>query len=308
MPRQARLKIKHEDAFYHVRNKAACHEGEFPLELPGAQQNLERIIRFYLEPYFCDLAAFQILGNHYHALLRFLARRTVEREELRRRARLLYPKKEEGEFDRWDEAVWQRLHERLFDVSELMRNINQAYARWHNKRFNRSGRFWGDRFQSTVMAGEEAVLEGLLYVDLNAFRANLCAMPWDWHFGSASRRMRRKDDWMMPLEEAIPGLKGGLEEYRGLLILRGGIASRPGGRQMPEKLVQEELARGLEPGIYARRHGCFTSGLLMSGKRRVSEALRQARRMGRYKRRTHPIDQPQLGLFALREQRPKRGP
>ncbi len=308
MARRPRLKIRGEDAFYHVRSKAACHEDEYPLDLPGAREKLESIIRFYLRAYFCSLAAFQILGNHYHAVLLFLSQRPVSRSELLRRARLLYPNKREQEFECWDEQAWERLRLRLFDLSELMRNIQQAYARWHNKQFKRSGRFWGDRFQSTVLSGREAVLEGLLYVDLNAYRAGLCDLPWEWGFGSAGRRREGRDEWMMPLAEAAPGLEGGFEQYRELLILRGGIASREGGRRLPEGLVQSQLSRGLEPGIYARRQGCFSSGLLVGGKERVGQALREARRTGRYKRRAHPIEHPQLGLYALREQRPKDKP
>ncbi len=32
----------------------------------------------------------------------------------------------------WSQDKWQRLQEQPFDVSELMRNVQSAFARWHS--------------------------------------------------------------------------------------------------------------------------------------------------------------------------------
>ncbi len=293
MPNGRRLKVKGAECFYHVWAKAASYLREYPLAREGAAQELVRLMRFYLQAYFCDLASYQVLGNHYHMTLRFEARRPVSREELMDRARRLYPSKSEGELSAWGEEKWRRLEERLFDLSELMRNIQQSFALWFNRRFGRSGSFWGSRFGSTVLAGGEAVLEGMLYVDLNAFRAGLCGLPWEWEQGSAYWRERGEDGWLLELSEALPQLRGGLDEYRRLLAHRAGL---------PEA---GEAGGGAERGAYGRRRGFFSRGLVVGGREEVSQWLKQLRASGRYKRRRHPVEQEGTGLWSLRG--PRRG-
>ncbi len=47
----------------------------------------------------------------------------------------------------------------------------------NRKRFDRQGHFWGQRFQSTVLADWEAVPDCMLYVELNPLRARLVEVP-----------------------------------------------------------------------------------------------------------------------------------
>ena len=159
----------------------------------------------YSDAYFCGVSAYSLLGNHSHMVARFEAPREVGREELHRRALLLYP---DGErmLSRWSDDVWERLHCRLFDVSELMRNIQGQFAVWFNKEFDRRGHSWGERFQSGILADGDAVLDTMLYVELNPVRAKLVEAPEQWEHGSSFCRSQGLDDWLMPLEEALPGL------------------------------------------------------------------------------------------------------
>ncbi len=38
MARQPRIKVKDNDAWYHLRNQVAAHLGEYPLQQPGARE------------------------------------------------------------------------------------------------------------------------------------------------------------------------------------------------------------------------------------------------------------------------------
>ena len=53
--------------------------------------------------------------------------------------------------DCWSEKDWEHYRRRLFDVSEYMRNIQSAFARWFNFNYQRRGRFWADRFKSVYL-------------------------------------------------------------------------------------------------------------------------------------------------------------
>ena len=70
--------------------------------------------------------------------------------------------------DDWTQEKWDRLQKRLFDVSELMRNINSSFARFFNQKYQRFGKFWADRFKSTLLENDKALLDCMLYVELNA--------------------------------------------------------------------------------------------------------------------------------------------
>ncbi|MFC1766169.1 transposase [Planctomycetota bacterium] len=87
----------------------------------------------------------------------------------------------------------------LIDVSEFMRNLHSAFGRFYNKTYGRFGRFWAARFKSTLLENTQAMLDAMLYVELNAVRAGLVQCPEDWKGGSRYLREAGQDDWRMPL-------------------------------------------------------------------------------------------------------------
>ncbi len=127
MARQSRIKARKQAAWYHLYSRADEYIGQYPLDRWGARSELLRLFRRYCEAYFCQPASWIGLGNHYHAIVRFEEPREVGREELHRRALLLHPG-EEKMLAAWQEPAWEHLRERLFNVSELMRNVQGGSA------------------------------------------------------------------------------------------------------------------------------------------------------------------------------------
>ena len=103
-------------------------------------------------------------------MVQFEAYRTLGPNELRDRALLLYPNSA-ADLGDWPQAKWDRLQERLFDVSEFTRNLHSAFGRFYNKAYSRHGRFWADRFKSVLLEDTRALLDCMLYVELNPVRA-----------------------------------------------------------------------------------------------------------------------------------------
>ena len=151
----------------------AGEPGCYPLQQPGAREKFLEILLFYAGIYFCVLAAFAIMGNHYHALAQFEAFRILTRVELRRIAEQLYRDRWFKPYLFWRAAEWRRFNRRLFDVSEFMRNVESDYARWHNRQFGRKGQLWADRFKSNLLESARAVQAVALYIELNPLRARL---------------------------------------------------------------------------------------------------------------------------------------
>ncbi len=305
MARTARHKSP-DAAFYHITNRVVGSSDWLPFEDPQARQKLLDMILFYVNAYRCRLAAFQIMGNHFHLVVHFEKLRPLSRQELRESAYKLYGREAEDKTAAWADAEWKKFNERLFDLSKLMANVGGFYAQWFNRTFGRRGHLWGDRFKSSELLGLEAVQDAVLYVELNAVRAGIVNRPEQWKWGSALRRLTGQDQDLIPLEELFPADPGSdvYRSYRARLYYRGAVPTRDNQAAIPRWILHQEQRRGLtRAGAFRRRLRFLTDGLAVGPAEKVAQLLETYRQQGRYRRRRHPI--PQLGgvLYSLREQR-----
>ena len=56
------------------------------------------------------------------------------------------------------------LREKLTSLSEFVREIKVGFTRYYNKRHNRRGYFWGDRFKSVIVEKGETLINCLAYI------------------------------------------------------------------------------------------------------------------------------------------------
>ena len=307
MARVARLKFSEQDAWYHLHSRIAGHRGDFGLSEVVPTRKLIETIEHFSKIYFCEVASFSVMGNHYHLVVKFEAALAVSREDLRAKTRLMYPGKvSQLQIDGWTEEQWEHYRQRLFDVSEYMRNIQSAFARWYNRSYQRRGRFWADRFKSSVLGDKAAVLDCMLYVELNPVRAGLVERPEDWQGSSIYLREIGKDSWLVPLRNFLhqPTKKRALTEFRERLYYRGNVPTKPGQAAISKGVLEHEIARGFETrGVYRKRLGYFVDGLAIGTEQFIRDQLARMREEGQYLRRKNPI--PQLGgiHLSLREQR-----
>jgi len=150
-----------------------------------------------------DIAAYTIMSNHYHLVLR------VNRE-------LALSWSMDEVIDRWyrlyrgnplvdlyrcgqikDELslllvkeyaqLWRH---RLYDISWFMGNLNQTIAREANREDGCKGRYWEGRFKSQALLDETALLGCMMYVDLNPIRAKVCKDLQSSDFTSIQERIK----------------------------------------------------------------------------------------------------------------------
>jgi putative transposase len=309
MPRLPRIKTEGIDGWYHLWNAAAGEKRAFPLQDPVVRQKFIGLVKFYAGIYFCRVASFSVMGSHFHLVMRFDQPKPLSRGQLKERAYALYPKDRKW-VDAWADARWERLEVRLFDVSEFMRNIEEAFARWYNRLRNRKGHFWAGRFKSNVLAGPQAVLDAVLYVELNGVRAGLSECPEDYPGGSLYLREAIRDGWLMPLREFLHDEHGTKAElharFKELCYYRGAVITKAGQQPIRPEIIERERARGFaQRGLFRRKLRCFTDGLVLGAEAEVLEFLAKLRQKKEkwHLRRKNAVEQLDGAFYTLREQR-----
>ncbi|AJF07632.1 transposase [Geoalkalibacter subterraneus] len=168
-----------------------------------------------------DVAAYAVMSNHYHIVVRIDAERAAgwgDEEVLARWTRIfsgpgLVQKYLGTERDTLSAtelsniaALAETYRKRLHDLSWFMRVLNETIARMANAEDGVTGRFWEGRFKSQALLDDQALLTAMAYVDLNPVRAGLAQTPEE----SAHTSVRRRIADLFPKtaeEEASPAEK-----------------------------------------------------------------------------------------------------
>ena len=86
-----------------------------------------------------------------------------------------------------DEDIRRKLIERMGDVSAFMKELKQRFSRWYNRRHERFGTLWAERFKSVLVEDQPMSVEAVAaYIDLNPVRAGLVEDPKDYRYGNAA--------------------------------------------------------------------------------------------------------------------------
>ena len=83
------------------------------------------------------------------------------------------------------EELKERFYVRMWDVSWFMKMLKQRFSQWFNKRANRKGTLWEERFRSVLVEGAGPALATIAaYIDLNPVRASMVSDPKDYRWSS----------------------------------------------------------------------------------------------------------------------------
>ncbi|QFU21673.1 transposase [Shewanella eurypsychrophilus] len=155
------------------------------------------------EVFAIDVAAYAVMSNHLHLVLRvdiFEANSWTDKEVVQHWHQLfkgtdITQKFAQGEIiDSCEVAGLKhsiaQYRSRLSDISWFMRALNEPIARKANKEDGCTGRFWEGRFKSQALLDEAAVLACMAYVDLNPIRAKVADTPETSDFTSIQKRIK----------------------------------------------------------------------------------------------------------------------
>lgn len=193
MARTKRFKIDGNVGYYHVVSRTVG--GDFLLG-EVEKEKLLNIIKQFSSLYFVNVIGYCIMDNHFHLLVKTSSVADVADNELKERL-LNHNKIYSNEIS---ESELLRFKEKLTDISEYVKSIKMTFSRWYNKRNDRKGYFWGDRFKSVLVESGEGLLNMLAYIDLNPVRAKICDKPEAYRWSSFSHRLARPNDNFLSLE------------------------------------------------------------------------------------------------------------
>ena len=199
MPRIPRMLIDDETTVYHVMSRTAL-DG-FPLGDIEKDFMLD-LVKRYAALYLVEILGFCLMGNHFHLLVKIFPEYKFTDEDLKKRFVGFY-----GDDRSFAYGQVPSLREKLSNLSEFVREIKVGFARYYNKRHNRRGYFWGDRFKSVIVEKGETLINCLAYIDLNPLRAGIVNRPEDYRWNSLGYHVQtdNKDNFL--------SLDFGLQEF-----------------------------------------------------------------------------------------------
>jgi REP element-mobilizing transposase RayT len=137
------------------------------------------LIKRYSALYFVEILGICIMGNHFHILVKTLPEYKFSDQDIKKRYVDFY-----GDGRVFTDGLIPSLRAKLSSLSEFVREIKVGFARYYNRRHNRRGYFWGDRFKSVIVDKGETLINCLAYIDLNPLRAGIVSRPEDYRWNS----------------------------------------------------------------------------------------------------------------------------
>jgi REP element-mobilizing transposase RayT len=320
-------------AYYHCVSRVV--DRRFILQ-DEEREHFVRLLRAYES--FCQVrvVTYCVMSNHFHVLVEVNPRPTDQAfsdEWVLKQASAIYSKLSmrmlrqtlegwrKGGNDKAAENLKEQYLRRMWDVSQFMKELKQRFSLWYNKRAERKGTLWEERFSSVLVEGAGTALAVMsAYIDLNPVRAKIVEDPKDYRWCGYAECVsggRRALAGLGPVMESCcqrEGLKPAkmLEAYRLWLYGRGGERRDMAGGEVvrpgisPEAVKQTQARKGkLSLGEMLQcRVRYFTQGAVLGSQTFVDEFfnLRRERFGARRKDGARPMRGADFGgLFALRD-------
>jgi len=311
MPRTSRMIIADEKAVYHVMSRTAL-DG-FPLKDVEKDFMLDLIKRFSTL-YFTEILGFCLMGNHFHLLVKMIPENRYSDEQIQKRFETFY-----GDSREFTEGQIPYLREKLSSLSEFMREIKVGFARFYNRRHNRRGYFWGDRFKSVIVDKGETLVNCLAYIDLNPLRAGIVDRPEDYRWNSLGYHLQtdNKDRFLSTdfglkefnppsADKCLKSKKERIRRYR-RYIYEAGAINRPDKMQakvIDDKIVAKERKKEFEISRISRfrcRTRYFTDSGIIGSKEFVAENYQRFKHLfySKHAKKPRPI-KGLVGMYSLK--------
>jgi putative transposase len=292
--RQPRIKGQGQ-SFYHCVSRVVDGRFLFQTQSPGSfeAEHFVHLMRRLEKACCVQVITYALMSNHFHILCEVPERRTLSDQELldcievgygpARRTQVadqLAAFAKEASLSAQAQQLREHYSSRLFDVSIYMKELKGRFAQWYNRRHNRYGVLWAERFKSVLIEEGQALSAVAAYIDLNPVRAGLCEDPKDYRYcGYAEAIAKNSARAKLGLQHAL-GLDtastwGEVQrEYRKLLFQTGTTASKAGAVidvELAQKVLQQQQGEIPLADLLRCRIRYFTDGGILGSRAFVQE-------------------------------------
>jgi REP element-mobilizing transposase RayT len=221
---------------------------DFPLKDLEKDFMLDLIKRFSAL-YLTEILGFCLMGNHFHLLVKMIPESRFTDEDIQKRFEMFY-----GDSRAFSKGQIPYLRTKLSSLSEFMREIKVGFSRYYNRRHNRRGYFWGDRFKSVIVEKGETLINCLAYIDLNPLRASIVDRPEEYRWNSLGYHVQtnNRDDFLSTdfglKEFNVKSKKERIRRYRRYVYETGSVNQPEKGtvKVINGKLLEKERNREFE--------------------------------------------------------------
>jgi hypothetical protein len=221
------------------------------------------------------------MGNHFHILVKTLPEYKFTDQDIKNRYVGFY-----GDDREFTDEMIPSLRAKLSSLSEFVREIKVGFARYYNKRHNRRGYFWGDRFKSVIVDKGETLINCLAYIDLNPLRAGIVSRPEDYRWNSLGYHVQthNRDNFLSTdfglKEFNVKSEKERIRRYRRYVYEAGSVNRPEKGKTkvIGDRILEKERKREFELGRSDRfryRTRYFTDSGVIGSKEFVSKTYRR---------------------------------
>ena len=153
----------------------------------------------------------------YHVMLRGNERKSLfpKEEDYRKFLQILTNKKRDDSFLLYAYCLMSNhihllIRENKQNISQIMKRINIAYAYYFNKKYNRVGHVFQDRFKSESIEEENYLLSVIRYIHHNPLKAKMVSDPISYPWSSynfyldESKNIIDKEDILTIFSSKIP--------------------------------------------------------------------------------------------------------
>jgi REP element-mobilizing transposase RayT len=319
--RTARVKVDGA-AYYHVMNRVL----ERRRILKGEVAEKFRLLMRRMEAFSgVEVVTYCIMSNHVHLLLRVPDRKVLSDSELLAKVEQVSSKTAFAQFmDRWNRMVEQKSESgldelrqsvlaRMFDLSVFMKELKQRFSIWYNRKHDRKGTLWEERFKSSLIENKPGYLgTAAAYIDLNPVRAGMVQDPKDYRFCGYAEALAGDTAALAGLHTLLDAFgpqkdeADTLSKYR-LLLFGKGVKRKDKPGFSPEKVdeVFEEQGKLTPVTLVGHRLRWFSDGMVIGSKAFVQDVRTHWREKLGLKRTTGAYESEEDSEFCML--RPLRG-
>ncbi len=236
-----------------------------------------------------------LMGNHFHLIIRIPDKPGhIPEEEIWQRMSAIYSESDIRKFrrrielyqasgnTRLIEDFYDSMRNRMYDISSFMKDIKMKFSKWYNRRHERKGTLWEERFKSILLQDDGAALRMVAaYVEMNPVRAGVVDSPEQYEWCSFADAVSGSHEAIYGIahilgrrQEGISDPEKLLKDYRSLFagrieVYHGHVSTRENEGKIPDR-VAEKTNKGSRlspyPGFHVKVRELTEGGIIGSKK------------------------------------------